>query len=127
LNQLSPGKEDRVDFEQPGCIHANMDVYKYAFKLYPWVPSELLADSFDLARSARTVDMQASPYDVRVLGLRPIAIETLEGQTEYRDEQRRLAGWAGELRGRLVLEIERLLELTGAVARGEDGPMLAPH
>jgi hypothetical protein len=126
-NQLSPAKDDRVDFEQPGCIHANMDVYKYAFKLYPWVPSELLADSFDLARAARAVDMRASPYDVRVLGLQPIPIEALEGQVEYREEQRFLAGRAGELRGRLINEIERLLELTETVGKGEDTPMTPAH
>ena len=38
-----------------------MDVYKWATKLGPVVPGDLLLDCFELAREIRTLDMQASP------------------------------------------------------------------
>jgi hypothetical protein len=49
-------------------VARGMDVYKWAFKLSPLVPSDLVADAFDLAREIRLLDMQASPYDLRELG-----------------------------------------------------------
>ena len=55
--------------EQPGCLHAAMDVYKWATKLGPLVPGDLLLDCFELAREIRRTDMQASPYDVSSYGL----------------------------------------------------------
>ncbi len=38
LNALRPNREDQVAMEQPGCLHAGMDVYKWCFKLGPLVP-----------------------------------------------------------------------------------------
>ena len=35
LNTLTPGRDDRAAFEQPGCLHAGMDLYKHAFRLTP--------------------------------------------------------------------------------------------
>ena len=35
LNTLQPGRDDRPTFEQPGCLHAGMDLYKHAFRLTP--------------------------------------------------------------------------------------------
>ena len=32
------GREDQVALEQPGCLHATMDLYKWAYKLGPAVP-----------------------------------------------------------------------------------------
>ena len=55
--------------EQPGCLHATMDLYKWAYKLSPATPSELLADCFALAADVRELDMRASPYDLADLGL----------------------------------------------------------
>ena len=57
-----------------------MDVYKWATKLGPVVPGDLLLDCFELARDIRTLDMRASPYDVTSYDLEPIAIETAEGK-----------------------------------------------
>ena len=48
----------QVALEQPGCLHAGMDVYKWAYKLTPAIPSELVADAFELARDIRVLDMQ---------------------------------------------------------------------
>ena len=93
--------------EQPGCLHAGMDVYKWATKLGPAVPGDLLLDCFELARDIRTLDMQASPYDVTTYGLDPVAIETPEGKAEYVARQRGFAERGNALRERLVDVCER--------------------
>ena len=49
-----------------------MDLYKWAVKLGPLVPGELLLDAFELARDIRTLDMQASPYDLADWGYAPV-------------------------------------------------------
>jgi hypothetical protein len=103
--QLSRGDQHR--HEQPGCIHAGMDLYKWAYKLGPLVSSELLLDCFDHARDARTVDMRASPYDLREWGYDPIAVETTSGRQEYVAEQRRLARAATVLRERLIAVVDQ--------------------
>ncbi|MFP5310789.1 MAG: 3-methyladenine DNA glycosylase [Actinomycetes bacterium] len=108
-NTLSPGRDDREAFEQPGCLHAGMDLYKHAFRLSPMVPSELVADCFALARDIRVLDMRASPYDLSGLGYSPVRVETPEGKQEYVSAQRRFAERGAPLRARLVAECERLL------------------
>jgi hypothetical protein len=109
LNTLSPASHDRPAFEQPACLHAGMDLYKHAFRLSPLVPSELVADCFELARDIRVLDMRASPYDLDDLGYEPVRIETAEGKQEYADAQRAFAERGAPLRRRLVEECERLL------------------
>ncbi len=89
-NALRPTRDSQVAMEQPGCLHAGMDVYKWAFKLTPLVPSDLVADAFDLAREIRVLDMEASPYDLRELGYAPVPIETPEGKATYLERQRAL-------------------------------------
>jgi hypothetical protein len=102
LNRLRPTRENQPVLEQPGCLHANMDVYKWAVKLGPLVPGELLLDAFELAASIRVLDMRASPYDLSAWGYEPIAVETAEGKAEYVRQQRAFAARANELRDRLV-------------------------
>jgi hypothetical protein len=109
LNKLAPTLAARVDNEQPGCVHVTMDLFKWAMKAQPWVSAELAADAFELAHVARTVDMRASPYDFSAIGLKPIAIETAEGRSEYETEQRRLSALAEPVRARLIAELERAL------------------
>jgi hypothetical protein len=111
LNVLQPTRERQQDLEQPGCLHANMDLYKWAYKLSPLVGSELIADCFALARDVRTMDMRASPYDLSELGYRPITVETPEGRAEYAALQRAFADRAAPLRQRLLEECVRLLAL----------------
>ena len=65
-----------------------MDLYKHAFRLTPLVPSELVADCFELAWDIRELDMRASPYDFSDLGYEPVRIETPEGKQEYVRAQR---------------------------------------
>lgn len=102
LNRLQPTRETTLELEQPGCLHANMDLYKWAFKLAPLAPSELVADAFELARDIREIDMRASPYDLAALGFAPIKIETPEGRAEYELHQRKLSARARPLRQRLI-------------------------
>ena len=109
LNTLSPGREDRPEFEQPGCLHTGMDLYKHAFRLGPLVASELVADCFELAWDTRELDMRASPYDLADLGYEPVRIETPEGKQEYAAAQRAFAERGAPLRRRLVEECDRLL------------------
>jgi hypothetical protein len=108
-NTLNPGRDDRAAFEQPGCLHAGMDLYKHAFRLSPMVPSELVADCFELAHDIRVLDMRASPYDLSALGYSPVRVETPEGKQQYVAAQRTFAERGRPLRSRLIAEVERLL------------------
>lgn len=109
LNVLQPTAESRIEHEQGGCVHANMDLYKWAFKLSPLISSDLLRECFMLAVAAREIDMRASPYDFASLGFTPIKIESPEGQEEYRQAQRSIAERASKLRRRLLEAAEQLL------------------
>lgn len=116
LNALSPASHDRADFEQPGCLHAGMDLYKHAFRLLPMIPSDLVADCFELAWDIRVLDMRAAPYDMTGTTLdptgepwTPVRVETAEGKREYAELQRRFADRAAPIRQRLIEECERLL------------------
>ena len=110
LNSLRPVLETRLDLEQGGCLHANMDLYKWSAKLWPWVGSDLVGECFELAAAARDLDMRASPYDLRHLGYAPVCIETAEGRAEYELAQRELAARAQPLRERLCQAATALAE-----------------
>ena len=100
--------------EQPGCLHANMDLYKWAYKLAPLLPSELVMDCFELSWRIRAMDMQASPYDLNAWGYPAILIETPEGKAEYVEHQRAFSAESQELRQRLLRELSPALQLTGS-------------
>ncbi|QAY63142.1 3-methyladenine DNA glycosylase [Xylanimonas allomyrinae] len=102
LNTLRPTRPTQPTMEQPGCLHAAMDLYKWALKLGPAVPGDLLLDAFELARDVRYTDMQASPYDVSGLGLEAVAIESAAGKAEYVRRQRGFARRGQALRARLL-------------------------
>lgn len=102
LNTLQPTRENQPDMDQPGCLHAGMDIYKWIGKLGPIIPGELLLDSFELARDIRIVDMQASPYDVSEFGYDAIAIETAAGKQHYAELQRGFAKRGNALRERTL-------------------------
>jgi hypothetical protein len=95
--------------EQRGCLHANMDLYKWSFKLAPYTPAELVADCFALARDIRECDMRASPYDLAQLGFEPIKIETPAGRAEYESLQRSFSNRGEPLRERLIATCDQLL------------------
>lgn len=109
LNQWQPTLDGRSVMEQPGCIHANMDLYKWAFKCQPWIPGDLLLDSFSLAKELREIDMRASPYELADYGYEPIAIETVEGRRDYETAQRALADRAALQRQRLIESLEQVV------------------
>ncbi|SEE46545.1 3-methyladenine DNA glycosylase [Jiangella alba] len=116
LNTLTPTRELQPSMEQPGCLHAGMDLYKWAYKLTPLVPSELVVDAFELAGEIRELDMRASPYDLSDLGYAPVRIETTEGKREYVERQRAFAARGADVRARLLAECERLLDPDGVSA-----------
>jgi hypothetical protein len=109
LNRHQPTRETTRLLEQRGCLHANMDLYKWAFKLAPYSSSELVADCFAFARDIREVDMRASPYDLRALGFEPIPVETAAGRAEYEQLQRIFAARSEPLRARILSVCEGLL------------------
>ena len=110
LNKLDPTQDARMKNEQPGCLHTNMDLYKWTAKAMPWVGSDLLWDTFEYAIRCREIDMRASPYDCASLGLEPIRIESEAGRAAYEQEQRALTEAGKPLRARLIAALEALLE-----------------
>lgn len=110
-NELQPTRATQAEHEQPGCLHANMDLYRAAYKLDPFVPAELVADCFELAAEIRELDMRASPYDLTELGYAPVAVETGAGRAEYVRAQAGFARRAEPLRARLMAHCASLLTL----------------
>jgi hypothetical protein len=121
LSQLTPTREKQAQLEQSGCIHANMDLYKYAMWCAPYLPSEIGADCFELARRARDVDMRASPYDLSGLGYEPIRVESSDGRREYVSQQRSIAEEAAPLRSRLIEAMRTVASLVLADCESEAG------
>lgn len=101
-NRETPTRDRQVELEQPGCLHAGMDLYKWAVKLGPLVPGELLLDAFELARDIRVLDMRASPYDLADWGYDAVPIETAEGKAAYVRAQRAFADRGRAIRERLI-------------------------
>jgi len=118
-NRLMPTRETQPALEQPGCLHAGMDLYKWAMKLGPLIPGELLLDAFELARDIRLLDMEAAPYDLSAWGVRPVPIETAEGKAEYVRRQRVFAERGAVMRERMLgawLGADELTPAEGASA-----------
>lgn len=113
-NKHELNRDNFVEMEQPGCLHTNMDLYKWAFKMYPWISSNTIRQAFELAVETRVMDMKASPYDLRERGLEPIKIETKEGREEYMKKQRIIFEKSKPIRQQLIKEYELLLETTSS-------------
>ena len=116
LNELVPTRATQPDLDQPGCLHATMDLYKWSSKYAALVGSDLVADTFALARDARRLDMQAAPYDLRDLGYDAVAVETPDGRAEYVRQQRDLVERAAPLRARLAAALGAGLRALDAVS-----------
>ncbi len=108
LNKLELSRANSPEHDQPGCVHANMDLYKFAFKFAPFTSSEVMGGAFELAVAARELDMRASPYDLNEFGFAPIAIETKSGREEYVEGQRAIHRRAQYVRQKLLGELERI-------------------
>jgi hypothetical protein len=116
-NRVALSRDTQMDREQPGCLHAGMDLYKFAGKLGPLVESTLLLDCLDLAADARELDMRASPYDLTDYGFAPIRVEDATGRAEYVRCQRDLSQRAATLRSALLDRCDLLLiAVTGQAA-----------
>ena len=109
-NSLQPTRKRQVELDNPACLHVGMDLYKWAMKLSPLLPSDLILDCFEHARTTRVLDMEASPYDVRPLGYGVVPIETPAGKAEYVRRQRALASQAEELRQHILTVLAPLWE-----------------
>ncbi len=114
-NAVQLSRAAQVATEQPGCLPANMDLYKWCYKLSPLVDSGLMLDCLELAAAAREVDMRASPYDLSDYGYSPIAVEHGAGRAEYVRCQSAIAQRAAPLRAALLGRCDLLLR---AVDRG---------
>jgi hypothetical protein len=102
LNPLQLTRIDQNDVEQPGCLHANMDLYKHSQRFAPIVGSEIVRTAFALAKDIRTVDMQTAPYDLADLGVIPIQVETQAGRDEFARLQIQFADRAQQLREEMI-------------------------
>jgi hypothetical protein len=111
-NAQSLSRDTQVATEQPGCVHAGMDLYKWATKLEVLVGSDVVADALELAFDLRELDMRASPYDLADLGFTPIAVETPRGRADYIAHQRRLADRAAVVRRDLLDRCRSLASAT---------------
>lgn len=101
-NRVQLNRSVTIENDQPGCIHVTMDLYKFAYKVSPWCPAELVADTFLLAAQAREIDMRASPYDLSAYGFPAIRIEERRGREEYLSLQRDITTASIPLRLRLI-------------------------
>lgn len=106
LNPLQLTRVDQNEVEQPGCLHANMDLYKHAQRYAPIFGSELVRQTFQLAKDIRSVDMQVAPYDLAQLGVIPIKVETKSGRDEFARNQVEFGKRAQQLRLLLLSAIE---------------------
>lgn len=109
FNILRPVLDTRLHMEQAGCLHANMDLYKWGVKLWPWIGSDYLAQAFLYALECRELDMRASPYDLSSEGYSPICIETEQGRLEYKEIQRSLSERSIPLRKELLRLSHKIL------------------
>ncbi len=110
-NKFELNQQNFAETEQPGCLHTNMDLYKWAFKMYPWIGSEIIRKAFLLALETRKIDMRASPYDLRKLGLEPIKIETEDGRLEYVKLQKEIYQRSVTIREELIEKYKHLIKL----------------
>jgi hypothetical protein len=109
-NRVALTRATTTDHDQPGCIHANMDMYKFAYAIAPFTSGESILETLTLAIEARRIDMRASPYELSAMSYESIAIETREGREQYIAEQRRIAEQAAPIRMRVLHEYRRLLD-----------------
>lgn len=109
LNKFNLSRKKFNQTEQSGCLHTNMDLYKWSFKLFPWISSEIIRKAFLLAVHTRRIDMKASPYDLRSRGLEPIKIETEAGRLEYVKHQKEIHQRSQPVRAQLLGVYQKLI------------------
>jgi len=108
-NRVALTRADATRHDQPGCVHANMDLYKFAMKVAPFVSAATTAAAFGVAVAARELDMRASPYDLAASGFPAVPIETASGREEYAELQRGITARAAPVRAAVLAEYRALL------------------
>jgi hypothetical protein len=111
LNPLQLDRNDQQKIEQPGCLHANMDLYKISHRWAPLLGSALVRACFRLSREIRTLDMRGAPYDLKQLGVDPIRLETSDGRSLFAKEQKQFSQRAQILRKRLSQQLQNAATL----------------
>ena len=104
-------RTDQLRLEQPGCVHAHMDLLKMALRLQPFVDPSLLRSVLDVALESRKLDVAASPYDATAYGICIVPIETAEGRWEYRKQQVELMERADPVRRQLLRAYDLFLSV----------------
>ena len=104
-------RTDQLSLEQRACVHAHMDLLKIALRLLPFCSSHVLLQALDVALQARTLDVEASPYDVSLYTSNVVPVETREGRRVYRERQVGLMHRADPVRERLKDLYSVFLEL----------------
>ncbi|MGJ8657165.1 MAG: 3-methyladenine DNA glycosylase [Akkermansiaceae bacterium] len=115
MNKLNPESETLPEFEQPGCLHTNMDLYKWCYKAMPWISSDILWQCFLLAKDIRELDMRASPYDLTEYNLTPVKIETKQGREEYESLQRSFSLRSEAIRKSLIQQLNSVLNIAEGI------------
>jgi len=104
-------RNQQVRLEQPGCVHAHMDLLKMAIKLQPFCDPVLLERVLEVALEARTLDVSASPYDASSYNVGAVAIDTPEGRAQYREKQRIIMKRVEPVRRELLQAYDSFLSL----------------
>lgn len=106
-------RKDQLELEQPGCVHAHMDLLKIALRVKPYCDPSLLVDILGVALEARSLDVGASPYDCSEYSgdnkgspIPIIPVETPEGRAIYKALQSELMEKAEGIRLRLLANYE---------------------
>jgi hypothetical protein len=88
-----------------------MDLFRYAYTLYPLISSALLINALEVAIEARKIDLRASPYDVSEFeGCEtPICVETQQGRKLYIEEQERIAIMGAPVRRKLLAVYDEVI------------------
>ena len=104
---------DQLRLEQPGCVHAHMDLLKIILKIEPFVSATLRSEVLKMAILARKLDIGASPYDVTsTYQVEMIPIETEEGRLLYRQRQMELMKLVQPVRQELLQAYDDFLSTT---------------
>ena len=84
LNRVQPERGTMTQHEQRGCLHANMDLYKWAFKLAPFTPS-VMQSNLLIFHGQRAMLLLSLVLEVIDRGFEPI-----ETVTKHRNIEKRL-------------------------------------
>ena len=100
-NRDRPLREAQPAMEQPGRLHAGMDVYKWAVKLGPSCPARCCSTRSSSPATSAFSTCRPPPTTWR-RGRRPGAHRDAEGKAEYVRRQRAFAERSNALRGGIL-------------------------